>query len=85
MKEICKGCNLEMLAHMKCKGCNVIRKESCFFIAVKEVRQCPCVECLVKPMCSPNGSCDKRNDLAGEISTRKAKEIIDKNPDIREL
>jgi hypothetical protein len=50
MKKECKGCSLIRLSFVRCD-----------FALKEEEELCPCIECLVKPMCE--GSCDKRQEI----------------------
>jgi hypothetical protein len=47
MKDICKGCSLDILINVQCS-----------FISANEEDICPCTECLVKAMCKI--PCEKR-------------------------
>jgi hypothetical protein len=35
-----------------CKICKVMKHDMCTFIAYSHVKHCPCIECLVKPICN---------------------------------
>ena len=58
----------------KCKGCRLskIKKKlsnahvfSCVFVKCKEILLCPCIECLVKPICKQ--SCHKRISIRRKV------------------
>jgi hypothetical protein len=48
----CNGCSWYMLGQMDLEHCSVCNKD----------RSCPCTECVVKPMCEDNVTCDKYLD-----------------------
>ena len=48
------------MVHNRCKGCKV-KENICSFILMNRIDKCPCIECLVKPMCIQ--SCDLRQEI----------------------
>jgi hypothetical protein len=54
MKDICKGCSLTTLHFIQCA-----------FVALGKEESCPCIECLVKPICI--AACDKRGSIKNAI------------------
>jgi len=56
---ICDGC------HVLAMGCNCISSYEHFD------KKCPCINCIVKPMCTK--ACDEYNQLAKHIAKRGLK------------
>jgi hypothetical protein len=50
MKDICRGCSLITLYFIECA-----------FVSLGKEESCPCIECLVKPICID--ACDKRGGI----------------------
>lgn len=57
-----------MLKHLKqCNGCTTTEDEKhhCVFRLLDMIFLCPCIDCLVKPMCK--SGCDERSEKAFKI------------------
>jgi len=55
---------------MKCKGCNILKRNDCCVIEHERtvenvIEKCPCNECLVKPMCS--NRCSERAEYFRDV------------------
>jgi hypothetical protein len=63
MKDICKGCSLSTLLYVQCA-----------FVALGKQEQCPCIECLVKPICRE--ICDERGSIKIKYNKRRDNEKV---------
>jgi hypothetical protein len=60
---------------MKCLGCGVIHVDCCYFVTKFCIDICPCMDCLVKAMCTQKSSCDLRNDAIVESRARDVRRM----------
>ena len=61
--------------HKLCKGCNSwAAKDGCFIKHERRQDVCPCIKCLVKPMCS--AGCKERSEIRTVLITLKKEKVM---------